>query len=173
MRILTLIVVISLISFAGCKSTESSKKSTSAGQWQTFGEVIAYSETDEVALGSLKGDERNIWIEGEITEVCSSQGCWIRMKDPANPAAGDLFVKTKDHAYLVPRNAHGHAVRVYGVCEATEMTVADQQHFAEEAGKSEAEIALITQPKKMIVFHATTIVIEGDGLDKALDQQGG
>ncbi len=173
-----------LIAINGCTSTESSVKESprktatttaapaqsAKGQWQSFGETVVFDDDTQVALGSLKGDEKNIWVVGEITEVCSHQGCWIRVKDTSNPAAGDLFVRTKDHAYLVPRNAAGHSVKVFGVCELSEMSVADQRHFAEEAGKSEAEIAKITQPKNMIIFHAATIMIEGPGLDKPLEQ---
>lgn len=169
----------SLIAITGCKSTdssmaESSKSTASAaaspGQWQSFGETVMFEETDVIALGSLKGNEKNVWVVGEITEVCTHQGCWIRIKDASDPNAGDLFVRTKDHAYLVPRNSIGRSVKVYGVSEFSEMSVNDQRHYAEEAGKSEAEIAMITKPKKMVTFHAATIVIEGPGLDKPLEQ---
>ena len=161
--------LVALAAITGCQSTGSSKEVAAAPVWNQYGEKVTFT-TQPVSLGTLKGDETDVAVSGVITEVCQSQGCWIRLKDPSNPAAGDLFIKTKDHAYLVPRNAHGRNAIVHGRCELSEMSVADQKHFAEEAGKSEAEIAKITQPKKMITFHADSIRIEGEGLDKPLDQ---
>ena len=158
---------------AGCQTSDSVETSASATSaapvWNQYGEKVTYAATP-VAPGALKGDETGVTISGVITEVCQHQGCWIRLVDPAHPQAGDLFVKTTGHAYLVPRNSRGRQAMAYGRCELSEMSVADQRHYAEEAGKSVEEIAMITQPRKMITFHADSISIEGTGLDKPLDQ---
>lgn len=160
--------LLTLAALTGCQSDGSPQVAT-APQWNHYGEKITYA-TQSVSLGSLKGDESDITISGVITEVCTHQGCWIRLKDPANPDAGDLFVRTKGHAYLVPLNCKGRNALVHGRCEFSEMSVDEQKHYADEAGHSEAEIAKITQPKRMITFHADSIMIEGEGLAKPLDQ---
>ncbi len=162
--------IITLSTFSGCQSASSTQTPyPSAQTWNHYGEQVTH-DTTSVSLGALNGDESDITVSGVITEVCTHQGCWLRLKDPKNPGAGDLFVKTKDHAFLVPRNAHGRNAVVHGRCESSEMSVADQKHYAEEAGRSAQEIAKITQPKRMITFHADSILIEGEGLDKPLDQ---
>ena len=169
-RVRLLIAVAALASLVGCQSSPSTG-AASASKWNHYGDQAAAAGASQpLALGTLKGDERNVTVSGVITEVCQHQGCWIRLKDPSNPQAGDLFVKTTDHAYLVPRNSPGRRAIVVGTCEYSEMSVADQKHYAEEAGKTAEEIAKITQPKKMITFHADSISIEGEGLDKPLDQ---
>jgi hypothetical protein len=159
----------SVIALAGCQSSpDASTNAGTRGEWSHYGELAAPAKRP-AALGALKGDEQDVTVQGVITEVCSHQGCWLRLKDPKNPKAGDLFVRTKDHAFFVPRNAHGHNVIVHGRCEFTEVSVGEQQHYAEEAGKSEQEIAKITHPRKMIIFHADSIMIEGPGLDAPVE----
>jgi hypothetical protein len=158
--------VLAWLVIAGCQTAPHTST-----QWNTYGEVVKFDETSQVALGSLKGHEKNVWVNGIITEVCSHQGCWIKLKDPKNPAAEDLFIRTRDHAFLVPRNSHGHAARIYGDAEISELSVDDLRHYAEEAGKSEAQIAAITQPRRTVTFWADTIVIAGPGLDKPADQE--
>jgi carbamoyl-phosphate synthase large subunit len=51
---------------------------------------------------------------------------------------------------------------VHGLLAAKETSVEDLKHFAEDAKKSEAEIAKITKPKKEIVFEAKGVVILKD-----------
>ena len=166
------LVLAGLAALGGCHSSGSkTNEITSDTQWHTYGKVVEFSETQNIAIASLSGSEKQVWITGEITEVCSHQGCWIRIKDPIDSAGGDLFIRTRDHAFLVPRNSHGHAVRVYGDAEISELSVDELRHYAEEAGKCEADIAKITQPSRTVTFWADTIVIAGPGLDKPADQE--
>lgn len=170
---LACVAVISASLVVGCQTSDSVETAASAPPttpvWNQYGDKVTHA-AQPVAPGALKGDETGVTVSGVITEVCQHQGCWIRLIDPAHPEAGDLFVKTTGHAYLVPRNSRGRQAMVYGRCELSEMSVADQRHYAEEAGKSVEEIARITKPRKMITFHADSISIEGTGLDKPLDQ---
>ncbi len=166
----TSLIAVAFVSLvAGCQSSASKGSAgaiTEKTEWHTYGEAVEFDESDDVSFAALKGGEQDVWVTGVITEVCMHQGCWIRLNDPSDRAAGDLFVRTRDHAYLVPRNAHGHKVMIHGDTEYSELSVSDLRHYAEEAGKSQAEIAAISQPKTMITFHADTIIIEGPGLDK-------
>ena len=42
--------------------------------------------------------KEDIKVRGEVIEVCKEEGCWIRLKTND----GSIFVKFKDHAFLVP-----------------------------------------------------------------------
>lgn len=53
----------------------------------------------------------------------------------------------------------GKTVVVEGVSFRKITSVADQKHYAEDAGKSEKEIAAITQPKKEIRIMASGIIV--------------
>ena len=72
---------------------------------------------------------------------------------------GSFLVKMKDHSFLVPVAMEGKIVVAEGVATFKETSVEQLRHFAEDAGKSKEEIALITEPKKEIVFQATGIKV--------------
>ncbi len=94
----------------------------------------------------------NIALEGTIDEVCQAEGCWVRLK---NANGESIFVKFKDHAFVVPKNLAGAPMIVYGDAVRKTVTVEQQRHLAEDAGKSKDEIAKIVTPKQEVRFEAT------------------
>lgn len=101
------------------------------------------------------GMSKELVVSGKVTEVCTVQGCWIRMQTKD----GSMLVKMKDHAFLVPLAVNGKTIAVEGVASFTETPVETLRHYAEDAGKSKEEIAKITEPKKEIVFTATGLKV--------------
>ncbi|MBX2888765.1 MAG: DUF4920 domain-containing protein [Ferruginibacter sp.] len=99
--------------------------------------------------------KEDIKVRGEVIEVCKEEGCWIRLKTND----GSIFVKFKDHAFLVPLSLVGHTVEVEGAGSVKEMSVDQLRHFAEDAGKSKEEIDAITQPKKETMVKATALAV--------------
>ena len=111
-------------------------------------------------LNRRMGDKdklENVVIKGEISQVCQAEGCWMKMK---NEAGEDIFVKFKDHAFLIPKDLAGHKAYVSGTASRKTVSVHDQQHYAEDAGKSADEIAKITQDKVELRVDATGVVID-------------
>lgn len=104
-----------------------------------------------------KSPIENVVVRGEISEVCQAEGCWIKLK---NPGSQDLMVKFKDHAFLVPKDIAGKQVVVYGQASMKKVSVDEQKHLAEDAGKSEKEIAAITNEKVQTRIDAVGIVVE-------------
>ncbi len=102
--------------------------------------------------GSFEGK-----IIGEIAEVCSSKGCWLIMELPNGKS---MRVTFKDYEFFVPKNSQGFPVILEGVATLTETDVKTQRHYAEDAGKSEEEIAKITEPKREITFEAMGVKIK-------------
>ena len=96
-------------------------------------------------------------VRGEIAEVCQAEGCWMKLK---NPEGQDIFVKFKDHAFLIPKDLAGHSAVVYGTAIRKTVSVEDQRHYAEDAGKTKEELAAITEPKVELRIDATGVVIE-------------
>lgn len=161
-----LLTVLSLC-FAACKtSTSDNKKVTqevSAIDYDSFGEKI----TDEKALTSAEmldkfnnlqaGDSVQIKFASKINEVCSKKGCWMKL------SLGDdaqTMVRFKDYGFFVPLDAKGKEVIVEGVAFVKETSVADLQHYAEDAGKSKEEIAKITEPKLEFAFEASGVLMK-------------
>ena len=54
---------------------------------------------------------------------------------------------------------NGTTIVIDGVADEKLTTVAQLRHFAEDAGKSKAEIAKITEPKREILVQAKGILV--------------
>tara|TARA_R100000544_G_C2211545_1_gene52254 strand:+ start:140 stop:694 length:555 start_codon:yes stop_codon:yes gene_type:complete len=102
------------------------------------------------------GDTATVKFEAPINSVCQSMGCWMRLGVDTDE---EVFVKFKDYAYFVPLDTKGTAV-VEGKAYIEEVSVDELRHMAEDAGKSEAEIAAITETKKEYRFMADGVLIK-------------
>lgn len=99
----------------------------------------------------------DVVLEGEITQVCQAAGCWIKMK---NDQGAEVFVKFRDHAFLVPKDIAGRKAVIKGTAIKKTVSVEERRHLAEDAGASEEEIAKITEPKEELRVEATGIIVE-------------
>lgn len=118
---------------------------------------------DQVMRGDAGQDgAMPVVIEGELSKVCLTMGCWVEMKTAGEP----LLVMTRDHEFFVPRNAQGVRARAYGRAVAREQSVETLRHIAEDAGASADEIARITEPRTRMVFIADAIAMPPEGLDR-------
>jgi cyanophycinase-like exopeptidase len=70
-----------------------------------------------------------------------------------------MMVKMKDHKFTVPVILNGKTIVIDGMAEEKLTSVEQLRHFAEDAGKSKAEIAKITEPKKEILVQAKGILV--------------
>ncbi len=147
---------------AAMMATGCSTGNSQVANWNHYGlsklgndRPVALSVVDETKTGPVV-------VEGTITEVCQTKGCWMNIVEGGKTAR----VKFKDYAFFVPRNATGHRVVVKGWGEKTLMDVEWAKHVAEEAGKSRAEIDAITKPVELYEIEATAVYIEGEGLDE-------
>jgi len=106
---------------------------------------------------SLKpGDTINIKFKSNIKDVCQNKGCWMAMELPGGK---ESFVKFKDYAFFVPLNAADQEAIVSGKAFVSETSVAQLRHYAKDGGKSEAEIAKITEPEIEYKFMADGVLI--------------
>ena len=104
-----------------------------------------------------KKELENVKLEGRISEVCQAEGCWMKLK---NEEGADVFVKFKDHAFLVPKDLSGKAAIVTGKAIRKQVSVDELRHLAEDAGASEAEIAKITSPKEELRIDAIGVMVK-------------
>ncbi len=125
--------------------------------------VFGTGVTGEVApvaqLEQLLGDKNSadLKIKGKVLEVCQKKGCWmtLQMPDGQDP----IRVTFKDYAFFMPFDLVGKEVSLDGIGKKQVISVETLRHYAEDAHKSEAEIAKITQPKKELAFEAKGVVI--------------
>lgn len=128
-----------------------------AKQGMIFGEktsVEGAMTTDELSEQAMD-EEMPVKVKGTVTDVCTAEGCWLKMKT----SNGKMMVKMKDHAFLVPVDINGKEIVVEGTAKTKVTSVKEQQHYAEDAGKSKEEIAAIKEPKKEVVIQAKGILV--------------
>ena len=72
----------------------------------------------------------------------------------------EVFVKFKDYAFFMPKDSKNKEVIVNGKAFVSEESIADQKHYASDAGKSQSEIDKITTTKKTLSFVADGVLIK-------------
>jgi len=103
------------------------------------------------------GDTLEVKFTAKVDDVCQAKGCWMKL----NLENGEqVMVKFKDYGFFVPKDIAGKEVVVNGKAFVDEMSVEDQKHYAADAGKTEAEIAAITAPKKTLSFEADGVLLK-------------
>ncbi|MDB5197662.1 MAG: hypothetical protein JWP88_2033 [Flaviaesturariibacter sp.] len=116
------------------------------------GEAISVNDlTTKLTNGTFEGK-----VTGKVKEVCQTMGCWMKLEKADGTT---VMVKTKDHAFFMPKNIAGKTVVIEGVASEKEETEAKQKHYAEDAGKSKAEIAKIKGSKKELQFTASGVQV--------------
>lgn len=93
-------------------------------------------------------------VEAKVTEVCQAKGCWMKVELPNGES---MRVTFKDYGFFMPKDLAGSSVKMVGIAKIEETDVETLKHFAEDAGKSEEEIAQITEPKMDYKFVASGV----------------
>ncbi|QSS96416.1 DUF4920 domain-containing protein [Psychroflexus sp. ALD_RP9] len=139
---------------------EESTKELSLQDQTIFGEdfeltdVKSSTEIFELYNNLNTGDTLQVKFEAKVNSVCKKKGCWMRL---AIGEQEEAFVKFKDYAFFVPKNSAGETAVVNGKAYVENVSVEEQRHMAEDAGKSEEEIAAITEPKSTLAFMASGV----------------
>lgn len=95
-------------------------------------------------------------ITGKVAEVCQAEGCWIRLLKTDGTT---LLVRSKDHAFVMPKDIAGKIVVVEGEATLKEVPEAMRKHLAEDAGKGKEEIEKIKGDSKEIIFMAKGVKV--------------
>lgn len=103
------------------------------------------------------GDTLNVSFKGDVASVCKQKGCWMKI---ALEDGREVMVKFKDYAFFVPKDIENKEVIIKGKAYVSDMSVEDQQHYAEDAGKSASEIQAITTPAVTFSFLADGVKIK-------------
>lgn len=96
-------------------------------------------------------------VQGEVVQVCKKKGCFITLKSDGDK--DPIMVRFTDYAYFMPQDIVGKTVVLEGAARVRETSVDKLKHAAEDLGKTEEEIAAITQPKQEVVFMADGVVV--------------
>jgi hypothetical protein len=124
---------------------------------QNFGGAVDKTNIQKVAslkeLMDGKTQIDSITLHGKVAEVCKAKGCWMTLK----VGEEKMTVKFKDYAFFMPLDCEGKSVTFTGKAFIKEISVAEQKHLAQDAGKSKKEIKKIKKPKKELRFEASGV----------------
>lgn len=123
----------------------------------TFSAEGAISVADFNAQMQGKDSLESVLVSGELSEVCQKMGCWVKLK---NDSGDDIFVKLKGHDFFVPKDCTGKTAIVKGKATREITPVDELQHYLEDAGASEEEIAAVTEPKEELRIEAEGIIVK-------------
>lgn len=166
MRKIFLSIVVLSIGVMACNQKESAENTSEVKETEMveaekqdafLGEP--FNEEEEIKLINLvsemeNSDSINAVIEAKVTEVCQAKGCWMKVDLPNGES---MRVTFKDYGFFMPKDLAGKSVKMNGVAKKEETDVETLKHFAEDAGKSEEEIAQITEPKMDYKFVASGV----------------
>ena len=146
-----------------CKKETVSTENEKQDKYAFFGDSIsddkAISNDEMLAqFDKLKaGDTLNVKFKSKIKNVCQKKGCWMTL---ALPNEKEAFVKFKDYAFFVPKNAQDEEVVVNGKAFVSVESVDELKHYAKDEGKSQAAIDSIVTPKTTYSFMADGVLIK-------------
>ena len=145
---------------AGCGSATPVESNGSPENQTFYGSVIdteapiSGTEMREVLAESGRAELR---FEGEITATCAKKGCWMDVVSGEDT----IFVRFLDYGFFVPtKGVEGKRTVVQGEAFYDTLTVPMLRHYAEDAGKTQAEINAIVEPEFRLAFTATGVMIE-------------
>ena len=127
--------------------------------YERYGELFETSEiiNYELERDNFLNSSSKVKIEGEIISSCPMKGCWMKISVEKDT----VLVRFKDYGFFVPKNGiEGKSTIINGKLSVDTLSIAQLQHYAEDAGKSKEEIALITKPEITISFLADGVVIK-------------
>lgn len=152
-----------VLALTSCKKNVEIKGEEKTEAYVKFGDSISADKaiTKEVLLEKYKTmkptDTLDVKVATKIVDVCQKKGCWMNLELGNKKSA---FVKFKDYAFFVPKNASGSETVVHGKAFIEVTSIDDLKEYAKDAGKSQAAIDSIVAPETNYSFLADGVLIK-------------
>jgi len=169
MKDLWIIPFLAFLSLISCKNADKNgvEETSEVPQelaYSSYGEefpatnVLSANQVEE-RFDSLKpGDSIELSFKTTVNSVCKNKGCWMTLD--LSEHEEDVMVKFKDYGFFVPKDIEQKEVIVTGRAFVAEISVEEQQHYAEDKGEDPEKIAAITEPKRTMSFIADGVLIK-------------
>ncbi|RME99774.1 MAG: DUF4920 domain-containing protein [Bacteroidetes bacterium] len=116
--------------------------------------VITYAELKDKLSDT---DSLAVTVRGTVNQVCQAKGCWMTITEEGESEG--MMVRFKDYGFFMPKDISGREVVMHGKAFYRVTPVEELRHYAEDAGKSQEEIAAITEPKRELSFLADGVIL--------------
>ena len=150
--------IFTLLLLASCGTNKNAQPSNDGkhfGTTVTAKKAITY---DELLTKMTNVDSMPAKVVGKVAAVCQKKGCWMTLVSEQT-GKPEMRVTFKNYAFFMPKDLSGKKVVVDGFAYVETTSVADLRHYAQDAGKSKAEIEAITKPKREMSFEAAGVLI--------------
>jgi len=166
MKTLRFLAAVLLVVFSLAACQQSAHHQTTAKEEKTLpstgnfgkeinlqGNILPVSE-----IGRLFGesDSLPVKVSGLITSSCKHSGCWMEL-DMGDGTS--IHVTFRDEAFTIPLDAAGKKAVAEGMAFRELIPVETLQDYAREDGKTDEEIAAITQPVWEYEYVADGVII--------------
>jgi hypothetical protein len=145
------LLFVGMIAFA--QSPKPAEKGVTYGAGTTNENTVTVTEMEKKFSTDNKFEGK---VVGKVVEVCKEKGCWMKVEKPNGET---MMVKFKNYGFFMPKNIEGQTVVLEGETIVKEVSVKQQKHYAEDAGKSKEEIEKIKEPKKETQFVAKGVLV--------------
>ena len=119
-----------------------------------YGEKVSsksLADLSQIDEGSL------MKVQGTILSSCPKKGCWMQVKVETDT----LQVTFKDYGFFVQKKGlENKTVIIEGFAKRDTLSIQKLRHYAEDAGKSKADINQINSPEFKISFVANGVIIK-------------
>lgn len=144
----------------GAYAQSDAKAEVAQGTYVSYGDAITPDgalSMVEFEKAATEVDSMEVKLTAEIIQSCTKKGCWMTVKTTGdNP----MMVRFRDYGFFVPKEGlEGKQVVMQGRARKEVTEVKMLRHYAEDAGKSEEEIAAITEPEIGWNFEADGVLI--------------
>jgi hypothetical protein len=103
-----------------------------------------------------KYDDKDVKLTGTVSAACAKKGCWMTLGGD-EPGAKKLRVTFKDYGFFVPTDSMGKTATVEGHLKVSTLSIAQAQHYADDAAKAGAPPKKITEPQHEVALVATGV----------------
>jgi hypothetical protein len=103
-----------------------------------------------------KYDDKDVKLTGRVSAACQKKGCWMTIGS-GEPGQPTVRVSFKDYGFFVPKDCMGKTAVVEGHFKVTTMSVAEAQHYANDAAKAGASPEKVAAPQKSLSLVATGV----------------
>jgi len=164
MRLLTLCLGVLL--FTACQQPADLEQAPRPDAYDTYGASVEETGALPIQAVAAEADaymEQNVKVEGTIVKVCQKKGCWLTLDLGEEETVRVMVDRTEagDYAFTFPMDISGRRVILDGYFEMKTHSVEDQEHLAEDAGKTPEEIeAMNLQPKQQMWITAYGALVE-------------
>jgi Domain of unknown function (DUF4920) len=142
--------------FVACTSGNSQTKNVkNFGTPVTPDQAITY---DQLIPKMATTDSMPAKVTGTVKQVCQKKGCWMTLVS-TQPGTPEMRVTFKDYAFFMPKDLSGKKVVIDGYAFIETTSVDILRHYAEDAGKTKAEIEAIKEPLRELSFEAAGVMI--------------